>query len=170
MSTIQIYIADLAAYNNGKLYGKWIDATQDVTDIQDEINQLLKSSPQPDAEEYAIHDYEGFEGMSLHEYEGIQSAHDKAQFIEKHGKLGAAIVSYFGGDLEDAKRALEDCYIGEYESAADYAQEITEECTEIPEHLQYYIAYDAMARDMLLNGEIIDIELGYEEHHLFHHI
>lgn len=115
-----------------------------------------------------FHDYEGFEGLSIHEHEGIQSAQEKAQFIEEHGPLGAAIASYFGGDLEDVKRGPEDCYIGEYESAADCAQEITEECTEIPDHLQYYIAYDAMARDMLLNGEIINIELGYQEHHLLY--
>ena len=27
---IRIYVADLAAYNNGKLHGVWIDATQDT--------------------------------------------------------------------------------------------------------------------------------------------
>lgn len=129
--------------------------------------QLLKSSPEPYAEEYANHDYEG---LSIHEYEGIQSAQEKAQFIEEHGPLGAAIASYYGDNLEDVKRALEDCYIGQYASVADYAQEITEECTEIPEHLQYYIDYERMARDMELNGDIIDIELRFEEHHLFFHL
>ncbi len=35
---------------------------------------------------------------------------------------------------------------------------IIEETTEIPESLQYYIDYKAIARDMKINGEIIEIE------------
>ena len=45
-----------------------------------------------------------------------------------------------------------------YGTAEDYAQEIIEETTEIPESLQYYIDYEAIARDMKINGEIIEIE------------
>jgi len=62
---IRIYVACLAAYNNGKLHGAWIDATQDIDDIQCQINQMLADSPEPDAEEYAIHDYEEFGGYVL---------------------------------------------------------------------------------------------------------
>ena len=66
----------MAAYNNGRLHGVWIDATGDVEEIQEQINKMLKASPEPDAEEYAIHDYEGFGGYGLGEYEGIESAHE----------------------------------------------------------------------------------------------
>lgn len=31
---IRIYVADLAAYNNGILRGFWIDATQDIDDSE----------------------------------------------------------------------------------------------------------------------------------------
>ncbi len=81
MSEIQIYVACLAAYNNGYLHGAWIDATQDVDDIQDHINKMLESSPVEDPEEYAIHDFEGFGSYRLSEYEGIESAHEGACFI-----------------------------------------------------------------------------------------
>ena len=30
----KIYIACIARYNNGILYGKWIDANQDVSDLE----------------------------------------------------------------------------------------------------------------------------------------
>ena len=43
--------------------------------------------------------------------------------------------------------------------ASDYACELTEETCEIPENLRYYIDYDAIARDMKINGEIV--EIGY---------
>ena len=51
----RIYVACLAAYNNGQLHGRWIDADQDVEAIQSEIANMLSSSPIPNAEEHAIH-------------------------------------------------------------------------------------------------------------------
>jgi antirestriction protein len=166
-NTPKIYIADLAAYNNGRLHGCWIDATQDLEDMQEQIQKMLEQSPEGFAEEYAIHDYEGFGRVSISEYEGIESVHEKAQFIAEHGDLGAAVLDHFSGDLEDAKKTLEDNYLGEYKSLEDYAQEITEQTTEIPESLAYYIDYKSMARDMELNGDVFTIETGFEEVHIF---
>ncbi|MGH8333226.1 MAG: antirestriction protein ArdA, partial [Pseudomonas sp.] len=156
----RIYVADLAAYNSGFLHGVWIDAAQDVDDIQEQINSMLASSPVPDAEEYAIHDYEGFDGYALGEYAGIDSAHEIACFIEEFPAFGGALLSQFSS-VEEARKAAEDDYCGSYESLADYAQELTEDTTTIPESLTYYINYEAMARDMELNGDVFTIETGY---------
>lgn len=49
------------------------------------------------------------------------------------------MLNYFGGNVDDAKKALEENYNGCYESLADYVQELTEETSEIPEHLVAYI-------------------------------
>lgn len=51
---IRIYVADLAAYNNGKLHGVWINACDDLDDIQDQINKMLSESPEEFAEELRI--------------------------------------------------------------------------------------------------------------------
>ena len=163
---ISIYVACLAAYNNGKLHGCWIDATQELDDIQDQINSMLASSPEEDAEEYAIHDYEGFGSYSLGEYEGIDSAHEVASFIEEHGELGAELLGYYS-DIEDARKALEENYNGCYSSLADYAEELTTETSEVPEHLAFYIDYERMGRDMELSGDIFTVETGYQEVHVF---
>jgi antirestriction protein len=88
-SDIRIYVACLAACNNGILHGRWINADQDADDIRSEIAAMLKASPIEDAEEYAIHDYEGFEGVSLSEYHGIDEVSAMAAFIAEHGELGA---------------------------------------------------------------------------------
>ncbi|MCU7829155.1 MAG: antirestriction protein ArdA [Candidatus Thiodiazotropha sp. (ex Myrtea sp. 'scaly one' KF741663)] len=62
-----------------------------------------------------------------------------------------------GFDLEDALTRYE--YVNIFHgTAADYAQELIEETTEIPENLRYYIDYKAIARDMGYNGEIEEIE------------
>ena len=164
---IRIYVADLAAYNNGILHGIWIDATDDVDDIQDQINKMLAESPEEFAEEYAIHDYEGFEGYPLGEYEGIQTAHDIACFIEEYPNIAGELLSHFGGDIDEARQAMEDNYCGCYRSVADYAEELTEETTQIPQNLAYYIDYEKMGRDMELGGDIFTIETGYDEVHIF---
>lgn len=133
-TTPRIYVADLAAYNSGYLHGVWIDASEEVGDIQDQINAMLAASPVPDAEEYAIHDYEGFDDYQLGEYEGIEAAHDIACFIEEFPEFGGALLGQFSS-IEEARRAAEEDYCGSFESLADYAQQLTEETTQIPESL-----------------------------------
>lgn len=162
---IRIYVACLAAYNNGILHGAWIDATQGEEAIRDEIAAMLKASPVSGAEEYAIHDYEGFEGASVSEYEGIESVCEIAAFLAEHGALGGRLVAELG-DLEDARRALEENYAGEYRSLADFAQELTEQSIEIPESLHFYIDYERMARDLEIN-DVMTIETGFEQVHVF---
>ncbi|MFI8736653.1 antirestriction protein ArdA [Ectopseudomonas toyotomiensis] len=65
---IRIYVADLAAYNAGHLHGVWINATLELDDIRAQVDVMLAASPVEGAEEYAIHDFEGFDGYSLGEY------------------------------------------------------------------------------------------------------
>ncbi len=163
---IRIYVACLAAYNNGKLHGIWIDATQDLDDIQDQVNEMLEASPEEDAEEWAIHDYEGYGSYSLSEYEGIQSAHGIACFIEEHGEIAAELLGHFS-TIDEAKKAMGDNYAGCHESVADFAEELTTDTTEIPESLAFYIDYEKMGRDMELGGDVFTIETGYREVHIF---
>ncbi|MDA0266167.1 MAG: antirestriction protein ArdA [Cyanobacteria bacterium] len=101
--TPRIYVADLAAYNNGYLHGVWIDATQDLDEIWAEINAMLKASPVEFAEEYAIHDYENFAGYSVGENEGLESLQAIACFIEEHGDLGGKLLEHWCGDLTQAQ-------------------------------------------------------------------
>ena len=163
---IRIYVADLAAYNNGYLHGVWIDATAELTDIQDQVRAMLAASPENGAEEYAIHDYEGFGDYKLSEYEGLEAAHNIASFIEEFPDFGSALLNHCG-DIEEARAFAEDNYCGCYLSLADYAQELTEETTEIPAHLAFYIDYDAMARDMEMSGDVFTVEIGYQQVHVF---
>jgi antirestriction protein len=163
--TPRIYVACLAAYNNGKLHGVWIDANQDVEEIQNEIARMLKASPEEGSEEYAIHDYEGFEGAPVEEYQSIESVVAIAGFIETHGALGGKLLEYFC-NLDDAKTAIEDNYAGEFASLTDFARELTEETTTVPENLIYYIDYDAMARDLEIN-DVLTMETGFEKVHVF---
>ena len=164
---IQIYVADLAAYNNGKLHGAWIDVTQDLDDIFAQIQGMLATSPVGFAEEFAIHDYEGFDGYTVGEYEDIKSLHEIAQFIEEYSRLAGALLDHFGGSLEDARKSIAENYSGCYKSLADYAAELTEGTMQVPGNLAGYIDYDRMGRDMELGGDIYTIETAHDEVHVF---
>ena len=163
----RILVRCLAAYNSGRLHGVMIDASQGEDHIWEKVRAMLAASPEADAEEWAIHDYEGFEGARLSEYASFETVCALAEFIAERGELGAKLYSHFGDDLEAARAAFDD-YAGEYTSAAEFAEQLHEDTgTEIPESLQYYIDWQALARDMALNGDIMVFQTGFDEVHVF---
>ena len=158
----KIYLACLASYNNGILHGKWVDANLSVEEIKAEIQEMLKSSPIPDAEEYAIHDYDDFSSLTLGEYESIEHITSLAECLSKYGGLFGEVYEYYQS-IDNTIQAFESGYIGSYESLADYAIEII---SDVPSHLEYYIDYQSMARDMEINGEFTQFK--YQgSHHIF---
>jgi antirestriction protein len=162
--TPKIYVACLAAYNNGKLHGSWIEANQEASGIYQAIAEMLQASPIPSAEEWAIHDYEGFGSLRLHEWEAIERVAQWANFITEHGELGCALLAHYSGSVDAARDTLADQYLGCYANVEEYVQEVTEESGIVPEHLAYYINYEAMACDILLNGDVFTITLGSQVH------
>lgn len=163
----RIYVACLAAYNSGYLHGAWIDAAQEPWSIYDDVKAMLAASPIADAEEWAIHDYEGFGSVRIEEYSSFERVSALASFIGEHGEVGAALLDHYSGDLDEAQEAIADRYMGEHASLADYVQELTEETTPIPQQLRYYIDYQAMARDAELNGDLFTVSTAFDVVHVF---
>lgn len=139
----------------------------ELEDIQKQVSDMLAKSPEGFAEEYAIHDYEGFGGYGLSEYEGFEAVHEIACFIEEHPDIAGELLNQFGGDLEEAQKAAEENYCGCYSSLADYAEELTDDTTQIPESLACYIDYERMGRDMEMGGDAYTIETSFNEVHIF---
>ena len=117
--------------------------------------------------EFLIVRHDEWEQSFFYSYEGIERAHELACFIDENPKITGELLNYFGGDLDEAKKAINECYNSCYSSVADYAQELTEDTSEIPDHLVFYIDYEKMGRDMELNGDIFTIETAYDEVHIF---
>jgi antirestriction protein len=123
----RIYVACLAAYNNGRLHGAWIDANRSSEDIAAEVCTMLAASPEPGAEEWAIHHYEGFGELRLSEWESFERVAAIAAGIAEHGPAFGAWLSYDADrDPADAS-AFEDAYRGEWESLRDYAENFAED-------------------------------------------
>lgn len=183
-TTPRIYVACLASYNNGTLHGIWIDATQTPEVIRDEIKQMLIDSEYPNvqvdcpecvsggypscetcngtgkvssAEEYAIHDHEGFQGIQIGEYASIEDVARIAELLEKHGEVYAAARTYYS-DEEEAIDAL-DRYAGLFGSAKDFAEDFFCEqwLGQIPEPVRGYIDYESYRHDMECNGEYFEV-------------
>ena len=122
----RIYVACLAAYNAGILYGAWIDADQPDDDLHAAVRDMLAASPVPGAEEWAIHDYEGFGPLRLSEWESITRVSAIAHGIAEHGNAFAAWLSYDESRGPIDVEAFEDAYRGEWDSLRAYAEDWAE--------------------------------------------
>ena len=124
-TTAKVYVACLAAYNNGILHGCWIDANQEAEAIHDAIKDMLAPSPIANAEEWAIHDYEGFCGLRLSEYESIEKVAEMAAMIEEHGEAWAKFAEYEGIEYATLER-FEEAYAGEWLSEEEFRGTISQ--------------------------------------------
>ncbi|MEV0445318.1 antirestriction protein ArdA [Streptomyces spectabilis] len=135
-STPHIYVASLADYNAGHLHGRWIDADQSADEILAEIGAMLAASPIAGAEDYAIHDSEGFGGIRLAESLDLEDVVKLAELVTEHPP---ELVEHFDGEgyapIEIAEQIAEHLR-GIYESLADYADEWIGDS--LPAHLREY--------------------------------
>ena len=161
----RIYVACLAAYNNGHLHGAWIDATSDAGEMQEKVSEMLASSPIPDAEEWAIHDYEM--PVSLSEHTALETIAEIMEYLEdtQNDQAAIAALAECGGKVDRAKELMEN-YIGSYDSLAQYAEEILDTHEDIPDHIRPYIDTDAYGRD--LGYDLNQVEMS-GVWHLFHY-
>lgn len=163
----KIYVASLTDYNHGTLHGAWITADRDAAQIYDQTQAMLAASPtarrlgQP-AEEWAIHDYQGFGALSIGEHDDFHLIAQLARGITDHGPAFAAWVSHHGKNEIDPAE-FEDVYVGEWSSVRDYAEHILDDLgyldeinKAVPDYLKPYVAIDtsAFSRDLILSGDI----------------
>lgn len=161
----QIYVASLSDYNDGRLHGTWLDAARSVDELEADIDQLLWASPIPGAEEWAIHDYEGFGPVHLDEYTSLTTVTRLAQGIAAHGEAFAALAGWLG--VEDATLdRFEQHYRGTWESLPAYVEElfadlgVEDYLQGVPEWIRPYVRVDieTFARDLELAGDIYAAE------------
>ncbi len=157
-----IYVASLSDYNDGELHGRWIDATQGVDHINDEVQAMLETSPYAasdfawihglKAEEWAIHDYSGFGKVRLSEWESFEKVAEMAEKIEEHGDAFLAYLEHFDSDESDG---FEERYQGEWQTVEDFAEEWTENTgglENVPENIRGHIAWSSVAAEMGIDG------------------
>ena len=178
----RIYVACLASYNEGILHGVWIDVDgMDADDIQAEVDKLLLSSKFPNvrvtcpvcdgdpgdvycgtcdgdgevpsAEEWAIHDHEGFGGL-VDEGTDFETIAEWSRLLGEHGQAYVAYMDHIGAHYATESH-FEESYCGEYDSEQAYAENYLDEAYNLDDmmgDLACYFDYDKFAHDMFLDG------------------
>ena len=125
METPRIYVADLEAYNNGRLTGEWLDLAdyKDADELMDAIQDVLKKSG---GEEYAIHDVEYVprslysEYMSRNDFEALYEVMETAKRFDLPLEVVQEIVSQYGeGGVDE--------FYGKYDNAEDFAMQLVDD-------------------------------------------
>jgi antirestriction protein len=163
----QIYIASLADYNAGRLHGTWVDAAQDPDALAEAAHSMLAASSIFGAEEYAIHDFEGFGPLRLSEHESLDTVSLIAEGIAEHGPAFAHWAALVDERTPDALNRFDDVYCGHFDSLTDYAECLLDDLglsreldQSLPDVLRPYvhIDIDAFARDMELSLDVLTSE------------
>ncbi len=155
----KIYVACLAAYNAGQLHGEWINADREAHEILADIKSMLERSPESSAEEWAVHDYEGFHSISLSEWPDIERVLTLAKLIVAHDEPFSIWYESQDGsnfDISELEEIFLEQWQGSFESETDFAYRMLEETgqlSEIPNWAQSYFDYESYARDLHLSGE-----------------
>ena len=136
--TPKIYVANLEAYNNGRLIGEWLDLADynDADELMDAIQSLLDDWG---VEEYAIHDAEYIPNNMYSEYMGrkdFEELYEMIDLAKGHNlplEVVQEVVSQYGESAVDE-------YIGEYDDEEDFAyQQVEQMGLESFRSPEYYI-------------------------------
>ncbi len=152
-----VYIANLGKYNEGELVGAWFTFPIDEGEVAEKVGL------NEHYEEYAIHDYEF--PVRISEYITIKELNEMYSMIEEMEDyiieaLDELISCY--GDLESVYEHHDDIIFWEYDDMEDIAAEMVDMgyYGTVPQRLQYYIDYSAIARDLKINGTWIRVSDG----------
>lgn len=169
----RIYVASLSDYNAGRLHGVWITLDDDIETTWSQLHAMLASSTEPHAEEWAIHDYEGFGPLALDEWENIEQVHAIANGIAEHGGAFAHWAALLDRRYwDDQLERFSDHYQGTWSTVEGFAEQMLDDLgvdlDEIgPTWLQPYVSIDvaAFARDLTTTD--YRISEGKEGVHVF---
>jgi len=163
----RIYIACISAYNNGFLHGRWIDAYQGIDHIQENIKEILESSPvAEECDEWGIHDSDGFGNYIVSESHDLSDLCDVAELINDcqdfPPKLVTSLIQDYG--IDEAKSKMDDDFIGEFDSVTDLAYQHIDDSGllhNVDKTITMYFDYKAFGNDLVLNGEVLEFDGFY---------
>lgn len=123
---------------------------------------VAAGKPFSSAEEWAIHDHEGFGEWSPGEGERFVDVATMAEQIEAHGLAFPAWVEHIGAAVDDVD-GFEEAYAGEWDSEKAYGEELATETIEglsdEGSTLAMYFDYEAFTRDLFL-GDYFSVDRG----------
>ena len=159
-----LWVGCLAAYNAGTLHGEWMQASASTAEMYAAIQEILKASPEPHAEEWEIMDTDNLPPRigSLDRAAAYVAALEELDRADA-ADIVAAWVDWRGWDDLDAAH-IQDAYLGQFDSVKDYAEQYADGCgllDGLPENLRPYFDFAAFARDLELSGDVYEGKGGH---------
>lgn len=156
LDSCSIYVGTYSKYNNGSLYGKWLNLS-DYSDYDELLSAMYKLHSDESEPEFMFQDYENcsfFEKLGLMGESYISNEiFEIAGQINDSGhdlKIFEAYIDCVGKmDFQSVYDGVSNYYMGEYLDDETFAQYMLEE--DIPESLPNYIYIDweATARNLM---------------------
>ena len=124
------YVACLASYNSGILHGFWIDLleVEDIEELKECFRYILQTSPEPGAEELAVHDWQDagpFSGEDYPDWEDVLEFSEEMESAELDGNTQAFLMFCAGessGDYRPDYLDFLEAFRGYHETAEDFCQ------------------------------------------------
>lgn len=135
----RIYVSTYSKYNNGSLAGAWLSLEgHDKESFYDACRELHKDETDP---EFMFQDFEGFPREFYGESGCANEIWAWLELDEEERELLSLYCDAIGCEgltIDDAR----DAFSGTAESEADFAENIAEECGDIPKNLPSWICID----------------------------
>jgi len=144
-----IYVGTYAKYNNGSLFGKWLDLTEysDCAEFYEACAELHKGESDP---EFMFQDWENIPDQYISESGISQEYWDYLETIE--GSYLDAEVFEAAADLDISVDMVEELYQGEYNSDSDFAYDMAEQLGYLDKDVSWpytCIDWDYAARELM---------------------
>lgn len=175
----RVYVACLSCYVQGRLHGSWFAVGTDADDLSHEVLGFFAAGCEtcseyepecPECRAFAAPFPCGGEELAVHDHEGLgrlDESYDPERLcavvslIEEFPERPAlAYLDHVDGDLEQARLGLTDNYSGGWDSRAEWAESYAEDAGYGIGQLWAYVDWDAVARDMCLNGDVTTLRSG----------
>lgn len=151
MCEVNIYLTNLAKYNAGELFGKWVELPLTEEELDEEIQEVLGTD-----EEYFITDYEA--PFEIHEYENLRDLNSFVDELQNKSGYDLERVIYLIKsvcyDRQQALEKYEDVVFYKDMTLEDVARDLVEEGLfgDISDNIKSYIDFELLGNHLSMDG------------------
>ena len=157
-TTPRAWVGCLSCYNSGRLLGKWIDGTE-CEDLESAGIATLETVGDYTAprcvkcfgDEFSVMDHENYLGLISGECGISEAAGQLAEINDDNER--EIVIAWLGNGMQFDLDTMRDCYLGEYSSDQDMAEEYISGTGMLDgkemEFLARYFDYESFARDLM---------------------
>lgn len=155
----RIYVGTYAKYNDGSLFGKWLDLS-DYSDKDKFIDACLELHKDEQDPELMFQDYENIPNELIGEswlsenFFELRDAVETLSATEQDAFMVWCNNGHYDISKDEADSLISsfrDEYLGQYNNEEDYAYELIEDCYDLPEFAKTYFDYEKFAHNLFMS-------------------